>query len=232
MKKGLPFFILWAVLFASCLNTSNRQTFPRLEIPEAIDRYEPSVITDFQNNEEPMPEWVSRWLSGGIGEVESLAPYQYHYVFVSRNEGSNFNALKAWAQSFSPELDFPRLAAARIQTRLNYSVPLPDFEYGAFYEALIRYAADAPWDGAVMEDTFWLRRKYIPAAEENPVDDIIQPPAQERDAWEFLVLISINKEHFASQLHQIFDNIRPYPSPTRDQAAAISRVKEQFFERF
>ena len=165
--------------------------------------------------------------------METLEFYEDRFVFISRNEGSNFNALTNWAEGFLPDLDFPRLAAARIQARFSSGVPHPDYEYGAFFVTLVRTASDAQWTGAIKEDDFWIRRKYLPAPEETfDEDDNPDASLQEREAWEFLILVTIEKELFASQLEEVFENIRPSPQPTKDQTAAISRVKERVFEGF
>jgi hypothetical protein len=168
---------------------------------------------------EAIPEWVNIYFNSGLREVETLKTYQGSYVFVHKNEGNNFNALQLWKDNFSAELDFPRLAAARIEAR--FSVPYPDEEYGAFYEALIRAASDASWTGAVRGDDFWVRKRYPP----NETED-------EQESWEFLVLVTIEKSLFSSQLEKIFKNINPLPPPDGKQIAAFNQVKEQFFEKF
>ena len=207
----------------------------------------PYIIVNHKNKAagESIPKWVNCLLEEGIGEVENLAAYEGRYVFVSRNEGNNFNALTQWKEGFSPELDFPRLAAARIEARFLSGVSHPDHEYGAFFEALIRAASDAPWKGAVREDDFWLRRRYFSEDENNPdmpgntagqtpenaeLQTANYPPA--RESWDFLILVTIEKSLFASQLDAVFRNTKPNPPPKRDQVNAANRVKDRFFDGF
>jgi hypothetical protein len=163
-------------------------------------------------------------------------------VFVARNEANNFTALNLWQDGFSAELDFPRLAAARIEERLVYAVDDPDQSYGAFYEMLIRAASDFPWTGAVRVDDFWILREFPPGGEDAPLgtdEDTITAEnivsagsAQETENWEFQILVAIDRSLFASQLNRIFQNINPNPPPSRDQRTTIDRVKERFFDRF
>jgi hypothetical protein len=171
-------------------------------------------------NGEIMPEWVSLYLEGGVRAVETLEIYQDYHVFVSRLEGNNFNAMNHWIEGFSPELDFPRLASARIESRFLLTAPLPDSAYGAFFVALIRAASDALWDGALKEDDFWILKK--PGPEES----------EEKEIYEFLILVTIRKTVFVSQFDAVFRSVRPSPPPTRDQLAAINRVKERFYAEF
>jgi hypothetical protein len=218
--------ILGAVLFVSCAGIQGRQGGQIDSPPETIeivDTPESFIITDFRNYSGGgfIPEWVSRYLDGGVREHEAMDEYQGFHVFVSRNEGTNFNALKLWTDGFSPELDFPRLAAARIEARFGSSVPHPGNEYGAFYESLVRTASDFQWTGMWKEDDFWIRRQYPGGEEED-----------ERETWEFLILVIIEKNLFASQLDTVFKDINPSPQPSKDQITAANRVKDRFFEGF
>ena len=155
------------LLFGSCVS-DDRRALPHYEIPEILKIPRPFTITDFKNKSEgqSIPEWVEHLLEGGISAVEALAAYEGRRVFISRNEGANFNALTQWAEWFSPELDFPRLAAARIESRFLSGVSRPDNMYGAFFVTLIRAASDAHWSGAVKEEYFWIRRKFDPVEDD------------------------------------------------------------------
>ena len=222
MEK-LSFLAVLPLLFVSCATEQAGHILTPQEIPPDIVTPIPFIITDHKYKSEGrnIPEWVSLFLEGGIQSVESLAAFNGRHVFISQNEGTNFNALNHWKEGFSPELDFPRLAAARIDARFFSETPLPDQVYGAFFEALIRTASNARWSGAVKEDDFWIRRRFI----ENNAES-------ETENWLFLILVSIEKPVFALQLDTVFSNTRPNPPPSRGQLAAINRVKDNFFEGF
>jgi len=261
MDKTLLSVLLAALLFASCAGNSSRRSQNFTADPEAEEAPGSFIITDYKNKStgEKTPEWVELWLNSGNGSqdgselrqtirsrlasgihrIETLDEYQDRYVFISWNEGSNFNALTQWTKGFSAELDFPRLAAARIEARLIASVPFPDDEYGSFFETLIRAASDSSWTGAVKEDDFWILRSYLPGSGEyetplgfNSPETEGRPPPPPRGAWEFLILVTINKTHFAAQLDDIFRRMNPRPTPSRDQINAANRVKEHFFDDF
>jgi len=223
MNRFLISLILGAALLSSCITDSGRKVFELPSIPEEVKIPRIFTVLDYKNKTggEAIPEWVNLYFDSGLREVETLKPYQDSYVFVQRNEGNNFNALLLWKDNFSAELDFPRLAAARIEARFSAAVPYPDEEYGAFYEGLIRAASDASWAGAIMKEDFWIRKKYLPNETEG-----------EQENWEFLVLVATEKSRFSSQLETVFGNINPIPPPNEKQAAAINRVKERFFEKF
>ena len=222
--------VLW--LFCACVSEADRRAMAHNEIPEAMAAPRPFVISDFKNKAEgqSMPEWVSRWLEGGANAVEALAAFEGRYVFIGRNEGTNFNALMQWAEWFSAELDFPRLAAARIEARFLSGVTRPDNVYGAFFLALIRAASDARWSGAVKEDYFWIRREFYPVEDDffegSEADNLVN------EDWKFMILVTIDETFFTAQLDAVFRSVNPSPPPTRDQVAAANRVKERFFDGF
>lgn len=237
MNKLLLFAALALLLFGSCVSETDRRIQDLYEAPGIPEAPRPFTITDFRNRAEGQskPEWVNHWLEGGIHAVETLDAHEGRYVFISRNNGSNFKALSQWAQWFSPELDFPRLAAARVEARFLSGVSRPDNVYGSFFIALISAASDALWTGAIKEDYFWIRREFYPAE-----DDFFGAgvnagnngsPLPEED-WEFLILVTIDETLFASQLDGIFRGIRPIPQPTREQTNAANRVIERFFDGF
>jgi len=221
MNRFIIPLILGGVFFSSCITDSGRKAYELPAVPEETKIPRAFTILDYKNKAsgDTVPEWVNSYLDSGLRKVETLAAYQDSYVFIPKNEGNNFNALRLWKDNFSAELDFPRLAATRIEAR--FSVPYPDIEYGSFYEALIRAASDASWTGAAAKDDFWIRKKYLPNETEG-----------EQENWEFLILVTIEKSSFSSQLKTVFDKMNPIPQPDENQIAAANRVKEQFFEKF
>ena len=218
--------IFGAALLVSCASKPVR---PIVSVPDAPGTQEPLAysIIDHKNlsSGKEVPGWVNLWLDSGVKKVETLSAFRGRYVFIQKSEGYNFNALRLWNDGFSPALDFPRLAAARIEERLCFNVRNPFEEYGAFYEALIRSAADAQWTGAIKEDDFWILKK--------PISEANWPGAEEgREIWEFLILITIEKANFASRFNQILKSVDPLPAPSKAQNAAIEQLKSHFFEAF
>jgi hypothetical protein len=181
-----------------------------------------------------IPPWVSAWLEGNGGaearaesraesRAEALEEYQDRRVFIAANSGTHFNALSQWQEGFSPELDFARLAAIRIERRfLGAARKYPDDEYGSFFQTLIRAASDAEWRGCVREDAFWVKREY-------PGADGVQT---DRESWDFLILVTVEKDTLAAQINALIQNTKPEFPITRDQAQAVNRVREQFFDGF
>ena len=222
MKRIILCIILAQMLFASCQSRPERLAPGIVLGQETIIR--PYTIIDHKNRASggSIPEWVNLWLNSNIQDIEALSAFNNRYVFISRNEGVQLNPLHLWREGFSPELDFPRLAAARIERRFASTTTHPDEEFGTFYEALIRAASDASWLGTVSEDDFWIRRRYTPDEEFG----------QELETWEFLILLTIDKRLFASQIEDIFDKVNPVPSPTAAQIEAANRVKAGFFNGF
>ena len=213
-------------LLVSCASKPDKLVVPLPDAPGAAGPLAYTIIGHKNSSSgKDIPEWVNLWLKSGVSGVETLDAFKARYAFVQRSEGYNFNALRLWNEGFSSALDFPRLAAARVEGRLCLNARNPSNEYGAFYETLVRSVADAQWMGAVKEDDFWILKK--------PVYEKNEPEAGEgREIWEFLILVSIEKAGFAFRLDQIFRSVTPVPAPSKAQAAAIELVKSHFYEGF
>ena len=224
--KSLLLFAVIGVLLTSCTTERSRSRFvltPPDEAPETLQEQRAFSITDHKNNSLGLgiPEWADRFLEGGANGLRAIEANMDSYMFIARSSGNNFNALNLWKDGFYAELDFPRLAGARIEARFSAGIHFPDEEYGAFYEALIRAVSDARWTGMIKEDDFWIQRSFL-TDEEEP----------EREDWDFLILVSIGKTSFISQLNSIFQRISPSRPSTERQALAFNRVVERFFEGF
>jgi hypothetical protein len=228
-KASFQKFLLIAALLISCKSESDRQIPAPVVNTEASKTPNPYVITDYKDKARGgrIPGWVSTWLDLSVHDVEDLYPGSF--VFIYRNEGNNFSALNLWKDGFQAELDFPRLAAARIEERFNSASYNPDEEYGAFFIDLIRAVSDRHWEGAVRAGDFWISKKYLSGAAGQETGSIL---LDGREIWEFMILVTIDKPLFASQLEAIFQNLKPFPPPSRNQNTAINRVKNRFYEGF
>jgi len=230
MRKKISILFL-ALVFSSCTSQTARMIIhpePRKEIPQPARMW---VITESQNGgpDAAIPEWVNLYLNGDIPGIEALAAYKDAYIFVGENSGSNFAALSQWAASFTAEQDLPRLAAARIKNRMTSAAALyPDDEYGDFYETFIKTAMDMDYTNSAVEDRFWVKRNIITMPADTAADEL--PRTEER--YDFLVLVSVNRITMQNQIRGAMDGIKTKVPPTRDQTAAISRIKQTFFERF
>jgi hypothetical protein len=187
---------------------------------QETERYE---VIDYQNAGlgGAIPEWVSRFLDQGISAVELMEVFNNRYVFIGTNRGNNFNALSHWMEGFTVDQDFPRMAAVRIEQRLTSAAALyPDDEYGEFFETAVKKASDAVYTGAVKEAVFWIRRRLYGEA------------VPDREQYDFFALVTIEKYLFQIQLNELLNNITTAVPPAREQAAAINRIRETFFENF
>jgi len=230
MKKKHRVRVAAAVfMLCACTSVENRIIFhpepePQNEPERSIESWE---IIESQNGRADalIPDWVDLYLNGVIQEIETMPAFGDKYIFIGENRGNNVSALRQWASAFTVEQDLPRLAAARIEKRMISAATLyPDDEYGDFFEAFIKAAVDAEYPESKIEDRFWIRRRIQMKAE----DEL--PPPEER--YEFLVLISADKDAMQDRIHALMDGIRTPVHPTRNQTVAISRIKQTFFEGF
>jgi hypothetical protein len=227
VKKTCPVFLTCLLVFSACI-APDKIIVPPQTSGEQETNTESYQIDESQSGPAgtAMPPWVSRYLSGGISELETMEAYSGKYVFMGQNRGNNFNALNQWIDMFNPAQDFPRLAAARIEKRLIAGASLyPDDEYGQYFEALVKNASDAEYPGAVKEDSYWIKPSINTQAEN-------QMPYAEQEIYDFFILISIDKIALQNRIRELMAAIVTKVPPTRDQNAAINRIQQLFFEGF
>ena len=234
MKKYRPLLLCAALLFASCAGQKSRIIFRPDPSQDGqygrTDTLQSWLIIESENGpgESGIPEWARRYLAGEERLIESLDQFSGKYIFVGENRGESFNSLRQWANAFTAMYDLPRLIAARVERRLVSSASLyPDDEYGQYFENLIKKVSDGEYPGAIKEQIYWVRRMKVSGDDEETgnTDGITE-------LYEYLVLISIDSETLRAQLRQIMAGIKTASPPTRDQAAAINRIQQTFFEGF
>jgi hypothetical protein len=217
--------VLCTFFFFTILSCSSSQNaVPLQAVKEAPKTEEAYRVTGFEGGEEGgnLPLWASEYLERGIPGIEALDMYRDRYVFIGSGEGDNFNALRHWGRSFTVYQDFALLAAQRIEERFYHKAEYyPDDEYGQFFATAMRRAYDREYQGAAKEAVFWIKKQSFEA--EN------QEYGAER--YEFLILVSIAKADFEAQVRDIL-SVNPAPKPTKRQASAIQRLRENFFEDF
>jgi hypothetical protein len=196
-------------------------------------------ILDYQDKAQgaAIPWWLDLFFEKGVRAVEAAMPGRY--VFIASNGGSNFGALSLWAEFFSPEQDFARLAARRIETRFARASADPGREFGPYFEALVRAASDADWRGAAEAGRFWLRRRFVDSGGADT----------DRETWNYYILLTIGKVEFAAQVEAILAGVpgavlaaaagnegesaaRRPSREQRGQLSAFSRACRRFFDGF
>jgi len=230
--------VFLSILFAACIGQQDKKIIFRpdtannlQEESRVFDSWE--IIRSQNSQGENIPEWVRWYVDNKVNEIEALDRFSGKYIFIGENGGSNFRALRQWATGFTVEQDLPRLITRRTERRLVSAASLyPDDEYGEFFEFLIKEVSNGEFLGAIKEQTFWLLRKVV-TSEETDSDIDAQPnPDTEQERYEFFVLISIDKGILQKQIQEIISRIKTKIPPTRDQTAAITKIKNTFFEGF
>jgi hypothetical protein len=217
-------FAAAVALFAGCAHAPAVLPVSTIIAP-AAPPVEPYTIGDHQARATggAIPEWVKRYLQGGIETLEALDGYEERYLFVAHDQGTNLKALGQWAAGFRLVKDFPRLAAARIQARMTQAAQgNPDGEYGRYFEQVIRLSSDAAYFGTLQEADFWVYKQYQRESGGETSQGI----------YEWYILISIDKVLLQHQITAILDQVRVDLPLSRDQSAAIMRLKENFYEEF
>jgi len=237
----IPFWLL-AILFTACAAPQSKVIF----LPDSVQdnvQEQPGLSVSWEiiesqggSGEAGIPVWLRSYLDGGVRGIESLEAYNGKYVFVGKNRGDNFNALQQWAQGFTAAQDLPRLIGQRVEQRLVNSAALyPDDEYGEYFSSMIKKVSDGEYPAAVKEQIFWVKQKRIPGSggEDEDGFEIDTPPEDtDLERYEFLILLSMDKEILQTTIQNIMANIKTGAAPTKEQTAAISKIRQNFFEGF
>jgi len=239
--KLLHVTLLLPFLLTACLGqTPQRIIVPRdpvATLQDGVDSLEVWQIIESQGGtgETGLPQWVRHFFAGEIGMIESMERFDGRYVFIGRNQGSNLGALRQWAQNFCPQQDLAGLIVHRVERRMILGATLyPGDEYGDYFTGLIRTVSNWEYQGAVIEETFWVRRKLTYIEEYDPEELEYWEVPEERVAerFEYLVLISIDRDTLQDDIFTIMANVRTRVPPTRAQTAAINNIRQAFFEGF
>ncbi len=224
MKRTLIFSIVIAALvFAGCASKSKSTTLgPAPEYQQKTDAY---VVIDHKTKAvgQDVPEWVTRYISDGVTGVEAMDQYKNKYVFIGEDSGTNLNALRQWSSGFTVAQDMSRMVSSRVQARFaGAAAGSPDDAYGRYFENVVKSASDASYSGARKETDFWILKRFF-KADGKSVD---------REEYDYFVLISIDKEILQRQINDVLNGVKVDTPPTKEQATAIDRVKEAFYEGF
>jgi hypothetical protein len=225
MKKIL--FVLFAAVlaFSACSSKPRTQAEPLAPAPQYIERTETYVVLEHKNTAvgQDVPDWVTRYIAGGLSGVEAMPEYEGKYVFVGEDSGGNLNALRQWSSGFSVAQDISRMVSRRVQDRFaGAAAGSPDDAYGRYFENVVKSSSDASYSGARKETDFWIKKRYF-KADGKTVD---------REVYDYYILVSIDKTLLEQQINNVLNNVSADVPPTREQATAYDRVKEAFYEGF
>lgn len=227
MKSSALVIIIIAIVLISCRGQGETAVFP---VPNSgiLQMDEPAFIgtaniTGSQSGlVRNLPLWLRSFLDGGINAVESLEAYNNKYVFISVNEGENFNALTKWAEYFRTTQDFSILASARIERRFYLTTSLfPDDEYGEFFESIIKKANSAEYPGVVKDDTHWIRVRH---ESENGSEHSYN--------YMFFILTTVEKINMQVFIRNMMTRTSAEVTVNASQTTAINRLRQTFFEGF
>ncbi|GHT83459.1 hypothetical protein FACS1894137_04590 [Spirochaetia bacterium] len=220
-----PMLILGISLFTACFTGPKKAAVLLGPVPEYREQNSVPEVIGHENTGAgtAMPEWVVRYMRTGTAEIETQPEYSGSYVFIAKQQGRNPDSLKLWADSFSIDRDFPRLVSVRIQDRfIEAGEGNPGEEFGRYFEQVVKNSADAAFSGAIQGTSFWIKKTIFG-------EDGVSPAGE---AYEYYILTSINKEILEEQINGILESAQPDLPPTKAQAAAIARFRQDFYDGF
>jgi hypothetical protein len=224
--KSCPGLAALIVLLLNIVSCAGEKVLARLDWePPPPEPRELALIIDHQSLSQggELPLWVEVYDENGIQGLETLPEYADSYLFVFKNQGNNFVALQLWLSGAEIANDFSGLIARRVSERFtSASTSYPSFEYDSYFENVVKAAFDAEFTGGVVEARYWLLKRYF--KEDGVTTD--------RDVYEFLLLLRINKALLVTQLNALLDWVTPTPPLTETQANAVLRLRAIFFDEF
>jgi hypothetical protein len=217
-----PFAAGGIFLLFSCIVMPAEGPSPELPALPILDETPYQIVKHRAGSlAEDASDWLDLYLTAGITGVQTLHRYEDSYVFISVNSGTNLASLNHWAAEFSLVQDFPQLVSLRVLARIiGDGGKSPDREYGPYFETIVKNSADAFYTGAVREDDFWILKRYDGGDESF------------REIYDFFILVSIDKDMFKAQMDQVLKDAAAGISLTREQADAVSRLLESFYDGF
>ncbi|MDR1105119.1 MAG: hypothetical protein LBL44_02060 [Treponema sp.] len=216
----LPLLFALLVFFQGCGGTLRQ---PVLVPPGDDPAQTPaSPVTGYEDGTEgeTAPRWLRLYQEGGCRAVEQLPEFTGLYVFVAANEGGNAEILNLWASEFSAARDTPRLVASRVEERMTGRTLYPDDEYGEFFERFAKAVSDSPFGEASAGQVYRTQRR------------ITEEDGAVRERHYFFIPVTIPKPLLQEKLSDIMKRITTRVKPAREQAAAVNRLKADFFDGF
>jgi len=223
MKIKFSSFLIIIFLFSSCASRERdfipvpdekffeRETTIGISINDIIETKSGHTVSS-------MPEWLAAFLEGGIEAVESIYAFRNKYVYIASNKGASRTVLNKWAETYTTTHDFRIPAAERIERRVVAASTLyPDNEFGQFNEKLIKTSFNTSYPGVHKQDIYWIT---------------INEDNESAGTYIYFILLTIDK----SMMQMVIKNLLSYSVNnsvlTNPQAAAVNRLRQNFFEGF
>jgi len=226
-KSSALVYIITAMFLFSCRGQNEYAAFPvpnsgTLQITEPAPIGTGNIVGAQSGSVRNLPLWLRAFLDDGIAGVEKLEAYNNKYVFISVNEGENFNALTKWTEYFRTTQDFAVLASKRIERRFYLTAFFyPDDEYGEFFEIMMKNASSAEYPGVVKEDTHWVRILREGESE-----------AESSLAYMFFIFTTVDKINMQGFVRSMMAHTAAAVSINASQTIAVNRLRQNFFEGF
>jgi hypothetical protein len=219
---GMFVLIAAALLAVSCAGSPRPAV---IEAPDYVERTESYVVLDHKAKAvgQGVPDWVTLYISNGLAGVEALPEFQDKYVFIGEDTGTNLNALRQWSSGFTVAQEIARMVTTRVEAKfVGAAAGSPDAAYGRYFEDVVKTLGTASFSGARKENDYWLLKRYF-RSDGRTVD---------REVYDFYVLVTIDKAILERQIDEVLNRTRDDPALTREQATAVDRVREAFYEGF
>ena len=200
------------VMFAACGSSpAPVQKAPKKVFYDIIDQKGQALGKE-------VPDWVLQESS----DLEKQAEYKNLYLFKFEETGKNLEATKTWANNFSAPSEIAKIVSTRVQQKFAGAQAGDKDKVGDYFENVVKTLSQTEFSGAQKVADWWILKQYRK-------DAGAQAGQQE---YTYYLLFGIQKDTLNKLVQDQLDKSKADLNPTTEQATAIDRVKQAFYEGF
>lgn len=166
------------------------------------------------------PPWIEKSLYG-MAEVEKLYPDKY--ALVVDETGTNLDGLISWANNYSANNEIIKRINLRVQSKFAGALAGDKDKVGIYQEAVSKSVAEGTVNGFKKEADWWVQLRWFKPD---------KPSQMDREEFRYLVLYVIPKDMMDQKIQEALDGVVKQKPPSPEQATAMDKVKQAFYEGF
>jgi hypothetical protein len=164
------------------------------------------------------PEWVFQ----ETFDLERMDQYKDMYLFKFEEEGQNLDSVKTWTNNFSAASEIAKVVSTKVQQKFAGAQAGDKDKLGVYFENVVKLVSEANYSGAKKVSDYWVLKSYFK-------DDGV---SEKERKYAYYLLFSIPKATLQELINQKIKEAGQAVKATAEQATAMDRVKESFYEGF
>jgi len=222
VKKTISILVILLALFAltACVSTPATTTTAPTPPPAATAPFEILQHKGTTLGVPMPPAWVEKSLYGN-SELEKL--YEGKYCVIVDETGTNLDGVVSWGNNFSANNEVIKRINLRVEAKFAGALAGDKDKVGLYQEAVSKSVASGTVNGFKKEADWWVQiRWYKPDGKKT----------WDHDEYRYLALYTIPKDLMDEQIQKALDGAVKAKPATAEQATAMDKVKNAFYEGF